>query len=244
MRSRLAPLEIVPLGDSALIIRVRVDFESDPEGCLRAVSAVLRRLQRANLRGVLDVAPAFTSVSVFYDPAKVAASGAPDDKIYEWLESKVRALVDVSLHKKSAAPEPRSVEIPVCYDAEFAPDLDVVAVRANMTAADVVAAHSAATYHVGCIGFAPGFPYLTGLPPALATRRRTTPRTQVAAGSVAIGGAQTGIYPQSSPGGWNIIGRTPQRLFDHRREPPSFLAMGDAVRFRRITRSEFEALSE
>jgi inhibitor of KinA len=103
--------------------------------------------------------------------------------------------------------------------------------------------HSEAEYRVSCIGFVPGFPFLAGLPKELATPRRAAPRKEIPAGSVAIGGAQTGIYPLRSPGGWNLIGRTPLHLFDPEKTPPAFLRAGDRVRFRAITREEFEALA-
>jgi inhibitor of KinA len=133
--------------------------------------------------------------------------------------------------------------VPVCYDRDFAVDLDEVATRSRLMPAEVVSRHASASYRVACVGFTPGFPYLSGLPNELATPRRLTPRKLVAAGSVGIGGNQTGIYPQDSPGGWNIIGRTPLRLFDPSEVPPSLFVIGDTVRFRQITRDEFEQLS-
>jgi inhibitor of KinA len=140
-----------------------------------------------------------------------------------------------------AAVKPRLIEVPVCYDAEFAPDLETVAQHCGLAPNEVVARHAAARYGVRCVGFTPGFPFLGGLPSQLATPRRKSPRTAVPAGSVAIGGPQTGIYPLRSPGGWNIIGRTPLRLFDVTREPAALLRAGDRVRFVSIGREEFEA---
>ncbi len=136
------------------------------------------------------------------------------------------------------------VEIPVCYEDEFAPDLEHVASQARLVArrSDRGARRSDLSrrlhrFHAGLSVISPA------CLPALATPRRATPRIAVAPGSVAIGGAQTGIYPQASPGGWNVIGRTPRRLFDANRTPPALLKQGDGVRFCRITRREFEALS-
>jgi inhibitor of KinA len=134
------------------------------------------------------------------------------------------------------------VEIPVCYDPEYALDIDDVARRANISPGEVVRLHSSAEYRVACIGFVPGFPFLTGLPKELATPRRDMPRKEIPPGSVGIGGAQTGIYPLRSPGGWNLIGRTPLRLFDPGKNPPTLLQAGDRVRFRAVTRDEFESL--
>ena len=131
------------------------------------------------------------------------------------------------------------IAIPVCYGGEFGPDLDDVA-RAHETTADaIVAEHTSRDYVVAMIGFLPGFPYLEGLGEALHTPRRDTPRTNVPAGSVGIGGASTGIYPFASPGGWHVIGRTPRTLFDPQRTPASLLAAGDRVRFMQISPSEW-----
>ena len=136
--------------------------------------------------------------------------------------------------------KPRLVEVPVCYDVEFALDLELVAQHCGLSPNDVVARHAAARYDVRCVGFTPGFPFLGGLPAKLATPRRKSPRPAVPAGSVGIGGPQTGIYPLRSPGGWNIIGRTPLRLFDVTREPAALFRAGDRVHFFQIGRDEFE----
>jgi inhibitor of KinA len=138
-------------------------------------------------------------------------------------------------------PQERLVEIPVCYGGEHGPDLEAVAARAGVEPAEAARLHSKAVYTVQAIGFTPGFPYLAGLPAALHAPRRPTPRETVPAGSVGIGGAQTGVYPLASPGGWNLIGRTPLRLFRAEEANPSVLRVGDRVRFRPITVEEFAA---
>ncbi len=135
------------------------------------------------------------------------------------------------------------MEIAVCYHAEFAPDLEEVARHAGLSAEQIIRRHSGADYTVACVGFLPGFAYLAGLPESLATPRRAEPRKEVPAGAVGIGGGQTGIYPLRSPGGWNLIGRTPQRMFDPEATPPALLQAGDRVRFRAITREEFDAIA-
>jgi inhibitor of KinA len=135
-------------------------------------------------------------------------------------------------------------EIPVCYDGEFAPDIADVARVSGLADAEVIRRHSGSVYRVNCVGFIAGFPFLSGLPSELATPRRAVPRKEVPAGSVGIGGAQTGIYPRSSPGGWNLIGRTPMRLFDVQHDPPTILQAGDRVRFREISREEFDAFAK
>ena len=236
-------MEIVPLGDSALIVRVRDRFEDAPDQTLTEVLRTFRRLQDAAIPGVIELAPAYTTVAVFFDPTIVANEGPEPDQALDWLTERVRAAVAPHIRggrRRAAASPVRLVEIPVCYDPEFAFDLENVAHHAQISSREVVDLHSAAEYRVSCIGFVPGFPFLAGLPRKLATPRRATPRKEIPAGSVGVGGAQTGIYPLRSPGGWNLIGRTSLRLFDPEKSPPAFLRAGDRVRFRAITRKEFE----
>jgi inhibitor of KinA len=215
-------MEILPLGDSALVVRV--------DDSLGAVLATMRKLEAANIPGLSEVAPAFASVAVFLESP-------------EKLQAAIEA-IGVAVRKKRRGArsviKPSLVEVPVCYDAEFALDLETVAQHCGLSPNDVVARHAAARYHVRCVGFTPGFPFLGGLPAKLATPRRKSPRPVVPAGSVGIGGPQTGIYPLRSPAGWNIIGRTPLRLFDVRREPAALFRAGDRVRFFPIERNEFE----
>ena len=240
-------MEIVPLGDSALIVRVRERFEDAPNQSLTEVLRTFRRLQDAAIPGVIELTPAYTTVAVFFDPMVVTNAGSEPNPPLDWLTERVRDVVaagaDRGRRVRSTRSDARLVEIPVCYDPEFALDLDHVASQAKLTPTKVVDLHSRAKYRVSCIGFVPGFPFLAGLPKELATPRRATPRKEIPAGSVAIGGAQTGIYPLRSPGGWNLIGRTPLHLFDPEKTPPAFLRAGDRVRFRAIAREEFEALA-
>jgi KipI family sensor histidine kinase inhibitor len=236
-------MEIVPLGDSALIVRVRERFEDAPEETLDEVLRTFRKLQSARIPGVIEVAPGYTSVAVFFNPAATAEASATPDEVFNWLMARIHtAAAGVADPSRAVRSPSQSVEIPVCYDPEFAADIDAVAQRANLPTREVVHLHSAVEYRVACVGFVPGFPFLTGLPKELATPRRDVPRKEIPAGSVGIGGAQTGIYPLRSPGGWNLIGRTPLRLFDPQKNPPTLLRAGDRVRFRVITREEFDAL--
>ena len=240
-------MEIVPLGDSALIVHVRERFEDAPDQTLTEVLRTFRRLQDAAIPGVIELAPAYTTVAVFFDPIVVGSAAPKPDEALDRLMRRVREVVaagaDRGRRVRSRKSNARLVEIPVCYDPEFALDLDHVASQAKLTPTEVVGLHSRTEYRVSCIGFVPGFPFLAGLPKELSTPRRATPRKEIPAGSVGIGGAQTGIYPLRSPGGWNLIGRTPLHLFDPEKTPPAFLCAGDRVRFRAITREEFEALA-
>lgn len=233
-------MEILPLGDSAILVRVHDHFEKDPGAALEAVAEAQERLETAAIPAVIEYAPAYDSIGVFFDPARAVEAGASPEDIFGWLEEKITSAFAGSFTEPREAPQAPLVEIPVCYEAEYALDLEEVARRSRLSTEEVVRLHSSGEYRVHCIGFVPGFPYLGGLPSQLASPRRATPRKIVPAGSVAIGGAQTGIYPIASPGGWNLIGRTPLQLFDARREPPALLAPGDRVRFRTISRAEFD----
>jgi KipI family sensor histidine kinase inhibitor len=241
-------MEIVPLGDSAVIVRMRERFDDAPEQTLDTVLRAFQQLQNAAIPGVIELAPAYTSVTVFFNPITVAKVTETSGEVFDWLVRRIRAAVaagaDRVRHRAATQRRVRLVEIPVCYDREFALDIDDVARRAAISPDEVIRLHSAAEYRVACIGFVPGFPFLAGLPKELATPRRDVPRKQIPPGSVGIGGAQTGIYPLRSPGGWNLIGRTPLRLFDPLKNPPALLRAGERVRFRKVTRDEFEALTQ
>jgi inhibitor of KinA len=236
-------MDIVPLGDSALIVRMRDQFDDAPEETLNEVLRTFHQLRSAAIPGVIELATAYTSVAVFFDPIAVAKTGVTAGDEFQSFATRIRAAVaDVPKPGWTRRSPSRTVEIPVCYDPQFAADLGDVARHAKISAKEVVDLHSAAEYRVSCIGFVPGFPFLAGLAKKLATPRRDVPRKEIPAGSVGIGGAQTGIYPLRSPGGWNLIGRTPVRLFDPKRNPPTLLRAGDHVRFRAITREEFDSL--
>lgn len=180
-------------------------------------------LEAAGLGGVENLHPAYATVGVSLDPRRVGVGA-----MTEAIAGVLRDAVAIEL------PPPDRVEVPVAYGGEWGPDLADVARHAGLTPDEVVARHSAATYLVHFLGFSPGFPYLGGLPPELATPRLPTPRPRVPAGSVAIGGAQTGVYPRATPGGWRLIGRTPLPMFDPHRPSPALLALGDRVVFRAL----------
>ena len=220
-------MKISPLGDSAITVDF-TDESSDRERLLARALSVAGALEGANIPGVIDVTSAYESVAVFFDPARIERG----------VEEKIRALVASAGIRVSR--KRRRIEIPVCYDADFALDLARVEAETNLPADAIFALHSSSEYTVACIGFVPGFPFLAGLSEKLRVPRLESPRTKVPAGSVAIANAQAGIYPFESPGGWNVIGRTPLRLFDAKAQSPALLHAGDRVRFRRITRQEFE----
>jgi KipI family sensor histidine kinase inhibitor len=233
-------MRIEPLGDSALILRVSDDVE--PDLSLRTVLLAVRHLQAAAIPGVIELAPAYTTIGVFFDRTQIES--ALDGSPFDVLAARIQGVLNAAAFETESEGASRMIEVPICYDRAFAPDLGDVAAHTGLSEKDVVRRHSSASYQVNCVGFTPGFPYLCGLPEELATPRRASPRTEIPAGSVAIGGTQTGIYPRKSPGGWNIIGRTPLRLFDVQREPPALFQAGDQVRFRQISREEFDSFRE
>ncbi len=215
------PWELTPLGDSALLLRIG--------DSLGTVLALTRRLEEAHIRGVVDIAPAFASIGIFFASPEDLANAT----------NTLHAILRGRAPAENEEPTARLVEVPVCYQPEYGPDLMVVSKVSRLSPNEIALRHATASYRVRCVGFTPGFPYLEGLPKILATPRRASPRVAVPAGSVAIGGAQTGIYPLTSPGGWNIIGRTPLLLFDATREPAALFTAGDRVRFVAITAEQF-----
>jgi KipI family sensor histidine kinase inhibitor len=223
-----------PLAEDALLLRFGQVMDPKLNGRVHVAAA---RLRERALPGVTEIAPAYASLLLRFD---LRALGDPDDPHGHLLADVREALRDLS----DAGTAGRKIEIPVCYGGAHGPDLEEVAHRTGLDARQVIERHTACEYTVAMLGFAPGFPYLLGMDRSLHAPRRVTPRTRVPAGSVAIGGAQTGIYPRELPGGWNLIGRTPLALFDPRRDPPCLLAPADRVRFRAISAEEFSALME
>lgn len=221
---------ILPAGDSALI----VEFEEriDPAVNARAI-ALADSIQAAAIAGVRDIVPTYRSVAVFFDP----------------LRTNYDALV-ANLERGAAQEVPESsrdripIRVPVCYGGELGPDLARVADFGRMSEAEVVAIHSSASYRVFMLGFVPGFAYMGIVDARIAAPRHSTPRVRVPIGSIGIAGAQTGIYPAETPGGWQLIGRTPVKPFDLSRAEPFLVKAGDQVQFYPIDRGEFDRLRE
>lgn len=221
-------MELSALGDDAVVIEWGGVAD---EVTLARVSAAVAALEADPPAGMIELVPAFTSLAVFYDVTRIADYETFGREVMRRAQRKIARV----------ALKPRIVTIPVCYGGENGPDLITVARHAGLTERQVVQLHTAETYTVGAVGFMPGFPYLVGLPFKLHTPRRNTPRKTVPRGSVAIGGAQTGVYPLESPGGWNLIGRTPLTLVDTALADPVHLRVGDRVKFKPITAEEYAA---
>lgn len=225
-----AAIQFEALAEDALLLRFgdRIDIELNAR--VQAATACLRRRLPQ-----LECVPAYASVLLRFDPQHWPG-GDP--------HRQVQAAACAALEKSDpVVAAPRELVIPVCYGGEYGPDLAEVAALCRIDVEIVIARHTAADYRVAMLGFAPGFPYLLGLDAQLAVPRRTEPRQRVPAGSVAIGGSQTGIYPEALPGGWQLIGRTPLRLFDIAASTPSLLAPGDRVRFLAIDEDRFRDLA-
>jgi KipI family sensor histidine kinase inhibitor len=220
------------LGDSALLLEWTGADLAAGNAAVHRTAAALRRLRPPWL---IDLVPAYLTLAVLVDPDAGEAA-------LVLARTCLLSLGETPSPGADAA-EQRCVEVPVCYDLEFGPDLAAIADAKGLTVAEVISHHSSPLYRVAMLGFAAGFPYLLGLDPVLAMPRLATPRERVPAGSVGIGGSQTGIYPSASPGGWRLLGRTPWRLFDPDRDPPARLLPGDNLRFVPISRRDFEAAS-
>ncbi|MBN7574995.1 MULTISPECIES: 5-oxoprolinase subunit PxpB [Clostridium] len=188
-------------------------------------------------KGMIEYVPAFTSVSIIYNPLDVN-SESPYEVVKDILDKIISKLNFSSLDEENI------VQIPVCYGGEFGQDIEQVAKINNITVDEVIKIHSEGKYLVYMIGFAPGFPYLGGMSEKIAAPRRESPRTAIPAGSVGIAGMQTGVYPIETPGGWQLVGKTPLKLFDLKRNSKSLLKAGDIVKFYPISYEEYVQLKE
>jgi inhibitor of KinA len=217
-------------GDSAFV----VEFGDTIDPAInRRVRDLLLAIEAARLGGVGDLVPTYRSLLVSYDPLRVG------------FETLRRQIADLAARQSAVAvPPPRLVEIPTAYGGEFGPDLPFVAEHNRLTIEEVVAIHAGTDYLVYMMGFSPGFTYLGGMSERIATPRLRTPRTAIPAGSVGIAQQQTGIYPTESPGGWQLIGRTPVSLFDPARHPPVLVEAGDSIRFVPVGVDEYGAIQD
>ncbi len=217
-------------GDRGLLAEYGDGIDPEVNRKVRAMAAVLRARTPV---GVVEVVPTYRSLLVTYDPLETGAARLRDE--IDALEDRIGEI---------PVPEPRTVEIPVCYGGAFGPDLDFVAETHGLTEDEAVSIHAGTVYPIYMIGFTPGFPFLGGLDPRLHTPRLDTPRSAVPAGSVGIANDQTGIYPVTSPGGWRLIGRTPLRLFDPDRADPFLYRAGDRIRFVPVDEAGFRRIAE
>lgn len=223
-----------PLGDNAVIIEADKDINVQTQQKVQVITAYLDEHPPS---WMIEYIPAFTTVTVFYDPVRIWADSEEGRSPYGYVCNRLKELL--SGLTAGTQVESRVVDIPVCYGGEFGPDLEYVARVNGLTTEEVIHIHSSGDYLVYMIGFAPGFPYIGGMSEKIATPRRESPRLKIPARSVGIAGKQTGIYPLETPGGWQLIGRTPTRLFRPENELPSLLRAGDKIRFLPISRQEY-----
>lgn len=230
-------VRLYPLGDAAVVLELGQAIDPATH---RLIQAFTKVLTQHPLPGLREYVPAFTTLTVYYDPWVL--SQASQVLPYEQVASHLQSLLPAAQAASADYVPGPLVEIPVCYGGDLGPDLGLVASHAQLSVEDVIARHAQPEYLVYMVGFAPGFPYLGGLDAGLATPRRAQPRPLVPAGAVGIAGAQTGIYSLPTPGGWQLIGRTPRRLFDPSRARPSLLQAGDRLRFVPVSVREFQRL--
>lgn len=222
-----------PLGDQAVFIEVSKKIDTSSE---RKVKAIVSRLEAESPYWMIEYIPAYTTVTLIYSIHAFSKEESPYEVVCEQIRE---LLVDV---EETATVQQKVVKIPVLYGGEYGPDLAFVAQHNGLTVDEVIAIHTSGDYTVHMIGFAPGFPFIGGMSEQIGAPRRKTPRLKIPARSVGIAGVQTGVYPIETPGGWQLIGRTPLELFLPAEDPPSFLAAGDKIRFYEITSEEYEDL--
>ena len=213
------------MGDRGLLLEFGDEISSEVNEKVRRMALAI---PAEAIEGIIETIPTYRSLLIIYNPLILFLNN---------LKEKLLRIEDGL--KQTPFPEPKLTRIPVVYGGTCGPDLEGVAKYHQISAEDVIQLHCSKPYFIYMIGFMPGFPYMGELPDVLVTPRLKTPRLSVPAGSVAIAQKQTGIYPMESPGGWQIIGRTPTKMFDPEREPPALLQMGDLVQFYQISEKEF-----
>jgi KipI family sensor histidine kinase inhibitor len=223
----MTSFRILPAGDAALVVEWPARIDPETSGRAIALAAAAGRQFPEKIR---DVVVGYCTATVYFDPRAID---------HQELESALQRLAEADA-RISTGPDGALIDVPVCYGGEYGPDLADLARFANASEDDVIAMHSGTTYRVYMVGFVPGFPYMASVDPRIAAPRRSTPRTRVPAGSVAVAAGQTGIYPSETPGGWHLIGRTPVKPYDGSRPEPFLFHPGDRVRFHPIDIAEFE----
>lgn len=221
-------IRFLSCGDSALTVEFSKEISEETNRVIRYLAA---QIDSKHIKGISESVPTFCSLTVYFDPFMIS-------------RKKIEKTLSEILHsyKEDSAEKKRVFLVPVCYDGDYAPDMEDVCSLTGLTKEEVIRIHSSTDYLIYMLGFLPGFPYLGGMDERIEAPRLDTPRTAIPAGAVGIGGKQTGIYPLASPGGWRLIGRTPVKLYDPDRETPILYRAGDYIRFFPITADEFEQM--
>ena len=217
-------------GDSSILIVFGDAINAETN---QRIAATVRLIREQRIEGIVDMIPAFVSLLINYNPLVIS---------YDALRERLDKILQIKT--KSEETVRRVFEIPVCYGGEYGPDLQNIADNAGLSAREVIDIHTSCDYLIYMLGSLPGFCYLGGLDERIHTPRLKTPRLKIPAGSVGIGGSQTGIYPMESPGGWQLMGMTPVRTYDPDREVPILLQAGDYIRFVEIDEAEYKRISE
>lgn len=225
----MADVKFLLTGDTSLTVEFGNEISESINTQIRAFSIAL---QNSKIPGIVETVPTYRSLMIHYDPGVI---------LYKPLVQKLTALLGQL--DKIEIPPSEVLEIPVLYGGEMGPDLDFVAQHNGKTPEEVVQIHTSTEYLIYMLGFTPGFTYLGGMSDEIATPRLKTPRVKIPAGSVGIAGSQTGVYPIDSPGGWQLIGRTPVRMYDPDREPPILPQAGQYIKFYAITQKEFDEIT-
>ena len=223
-------IKIYTAGDSSVLIEFGQEISPEINA---QITALVRLIKAQHIEGVTDMIPAFVSLLINYDPRVVSYAG---------LRARLEKLLKLEISGETS--ESRIFEIPVCYGGEYGPDLQNIADHAGLTPDEVIKIHSAKDYLIYMLGFLPGFSYLGGLDDRIHTPRLANPRIRIPAGSVGIGGSQTGIYPLDSPGGWQLLGMTPVKTYDPEREVPILFEAGDYIRFVPVSEEEYQEIKK
>lgn len=225
-------VRVLTAGEQGIVVEFGSAIDPDIN---RRVHQLSRELTGKKSLGIIEAVPTYRSLLVYFDPMRISR---------ETLTQEVHKLIQSQDSYQTQAAEARVISIPVCYGGEFGEDLPFVAKHNNLSEQEVIDIHTSVPYLVYMLGFTPGFPYLGGMSEKIATPRLEKPRTKIPAGSVGIAGSQTGFYPIESPGGWQLIGRTPVKAFDPGAANPFLFAAGDFLKFEPISVAEYAAITE
>ena len=223
-------VKILTAGDSSILIQFGNAIDPDINA---RIAATVQLMKEQHIEGVVDIIPAFCSLLINYDPRVIS---------YDEMKTRMEKILSVEI--AAGARKKKVFEIPVCYGGAFGPDLPAIAEHAGLTEQEVIDIHTSTDYLIYMLGFLPGFTYLGGLDARIHTPRLANPRIRIPAGSVGIGGSQTGIYPMDSPGGWQLMGLTPVRTYDPDREVPILVEAGDYIRFVPVDRTTYDRIKE